>query len=406
MDYFKCGYCNYKCKRIDNLKSHELYKHDINVIWNYCDLCKYKGKSKSDLKQHQINIHDINVKWRYCNICEFKAKNNSKLKEHRANVHDIDVKWYLCNICEYRAKQKSKLKQHQANIHDIDVKWHECTLCKFKTKTIGSLKSHKANIHDIDIQWNYCKLCNYRTKQKDDIKRHSMYKHNVDVKWFCCKICKDKLKSKKNLKQHLENIHGIGKYHCDFCLSNRNSTNLYKDHIKINKICNKCYKKTTNKNTRIEHIWSNYIDEKIGTEYLSSSDKSLKSNGGCQLYRPDKLYIGVDLVEINECDEKQHLTSNYTTSCEDKRISEIYEEDGICGKQMIIVRWNPHSYKVKKNMKKKNRKEKLDLMIELKKYIKVNPPKQKIFIYYMFYDEDNPLITKNYPYKLIYDKLF
>ena len=36
MDYFKCGYCNYKCKRIDNLKSHELYKHDINVIWNYC----------------------------------------------------------------------------------------------------------------------------------------------------------------------------------------------------------------------------------------------------------------------------------------------------------------------------------------------------------------------------------
>jgi len=127
--------------------------------------------------------------------------------------------------------------------------------------------------------------------------------------------------------------HDIGKYQCTFCLKNRNSSISYKDNQGIHKICKTFYKKVTGRSSRIEHIWSDYIDENLGTEYLAGSDTSLKQLGGCQRYRPDKLYIGIDLVELDECDEHQHLRSGRDYSCDEKRISDIYEEEGICGKQ-------------------------------------------------------------------------
>ena len=310
---------------------------------------------------------------------EFKQK--SRIKQHKADKHNIGLTWYNCDIdgCDHKCKHKGNLKQHKADVHDIDVTWYKCDIdgCNHKCKLKGNLKQHKAYVHDIDVIWYKCDIdgCNHKCKLKGDLKRHKAY------------------------------VHDIGDYECDFCMKNRNSHIDYTDTQGKHKICRKCYKKTTGKESRIEHVWSDYIDKKLGTEYLSSSDKSLKSIGGCQKYRPDKLYIGIDRVEIDECDENQHKYKNGNYSCDEKRISDIYDEKGICGKNLIVIRWNPDNYIVPKYAKKKNRKERLKLFLMLKKKLrKIKKLKDKIHIYYMFYDKDNERITQYYPYTMIYNK--
>lgn len=112
--------------------------------------------------------------------------------------------------------------------------------------------------------------------------------------------------------------------------------------------------------------------------------------------------MGLYRVEIDECDEHQHKYTNGDYTCEEERLMEIYDEPGIIGKQMTVIRWNPHNYKDPNGKKCKNREERLKQFIELKRKIRNNPPKDKIHIYYMFYDKDNPNIVKNIPYTFIY----
>ena len=74
--------------------------------------------------------------------------------------------------------------------------------------------------------------------------------------------------------------------------------------------------------------------------------------GGCSRKRPDKLYGSSDLVEIDECDEQQHSFHNGNYACEEQRLSELYDEPSISGKQLVVIRWNPHSYVVPPDKKR------------------------------------------------------
>ena len=191
------------------------------------------------------------------------------------------------------------------------------------------MKQHKANIHYIDVNWFYC--------DQDE--------------------CDFKCKNNSHLKEHKEFVHDIGKHKCDFCLNHRNSHIEYEDSNKVkSSICRKCYQKVTGKKSRAEKIWSDYLDEHFGTEYLLGSDKSLKSMGGCTLKRPDKLYASPDTIFLCECDEHQHLYENGTYQCDEKRITDIYNTNFVT-KQMIVIRWNPDSYKPLKDNKKKDKKD-------------------------------------------------
>ena len=207
------------------------------------------------------------------------------------------------------------------------------------------------------------------------------------------------------MENHIQYVHDIGKHQCDYCSKNRNSKNKYicpKNGIESN-ICNDCYKKITGKHTKKETEWSNYLDKELGTEGLLSSDRSLKSQGGCQLYRPDKLYTDMNYIELGECDEHQHLYVNGNYNCDEKRISDIYEEQGICGKTMCVIRWNPDKYVQKEGYDKVYRKERLKIYVELsKKLRKKTDHENKIHIYYLFYSIDNPLISKNIPFTHIH----
>jgi hypothetical protein len=169
-------------------------------------------------------------------------------------------------------------------------------------------------------------------------------------------------------------------------------------------ICNGCYNKITGKNTRKEKEWSDYLDKHLGINGLLSSDKNLRQLGGCQLYRPDKLYTDLNYVEVGECDEFQHRHSNGNYDCDERRISEIYEEDGIIGKNMTVLRWNPDNYTPKEGLKKLSRKERLKVYVELSKKLREKTSHtDKIHIYYLFYSEDNPRLSKNIPYTMIHN---
>jgi hypothetical protein len=410
--------CDYISNRKSHLKRHKAYVHDIDVTYHYCDQpnCDHKFKSNGDLKRHKAQMHDIGVTYHKCDQpdCDYKCKSNSSLKQHKAHTHDIGVTYHYCDQpnCDYKCKKKSHLKQHKAQMHDIGVTYHYCDQpdCEYKCKSNGSLKEHKANAHDIGVTYHYCDQpdCEYKCKSNSHLKQHKAYIHDIDVTYHYCDQpnCDHKFKSNGILKRHKKNVHDIGNNKCEVCYENRYSKILYKDNYGKHYICKKCYKTITGKESRIEFIWSDYIDKYYGIEYLSSSDRSLNSIGGCQLYRPDKIYISDNLVLLLECDEHQHLWQNGNYSCDEKRISDIYDEKGIRGKKLIVIRWNPDNYEPPKNYNKLNRKKRLKLMINVMKHVVENTPSEMIHIYYLFYNEDNERLSQNIPHTLIYDNDF
>ena len=404
--------CNYKSKSSSHVKIHKTFVHDVNVKWHYCDQegCNFKAKEASGIKTHKSNIHNINVVWYHCDQegCNSKSKTAGGLKEHKAHIHDIDVTWYHCDHegCTFKTKSARNLKEHKANVHDIDVVWYHCDQegCEYKCKFAGALKSHQANIHDINVVWYHCDQegCEYKCKSGPNLKNHKSNIHDINVVWYHCdqEGCEYKCKIAGHLKEHKANIHDIGDHLCDFCVRNRNSSIEYVDqHNNKSNICRECFNKATGKNSRIEIIWSDYLDKHLGTIGLLSSDKSLRSQGGCSRYRPDKIYIYERIVEIGECDEHQHIGSSY--SCDERRLSEIYEEDGIQGKFMYVMRWNPDSY-FPENGIKKTRYERLEIYLALAKKLRLLEHLDKIHIYYLFYSFDNENITQNLPYTHIH----
>jgi len=81
------------------------------------------------------------------------------------------------------------------------------------------------------------------------------------------------------------------------------------------------------------------------TEYVTSHFRDVDwqvdkiIDGGCSKRRPDLL---VDLgyqVLIVEVDENQH--NDYDTSCENKRIAQLYQD---VGRSIVMIRFNPDSY--------------------------------------------------------------
>lgn len=382
-------------------------------------LCKMLGcgksyKHKSSLTTHIRNKHDLNAIIYKCPIegCASRFKTNSELKSHVLFKHTLDneIKWFQCPKCNKKFKTNSELKQHIIYKHTSDnkIKWKLCTIenCISQFKTNGELKSHKSNIHNINTICHPCNVedCTSRFKTNSSLKQHKQNIHNIDVSYYFCPQprCNKKFKHKGNLKRHLSYIHDLGDKNCNFCKRNVYSLTNYQDNHGKHKICRKCYNKATGKNSRAETQMSNYLDEHIGTEFLLGTDKSLKSMGGCSLKRPDKLYASPDMIIHIECDEHQHKRSNTTYLCDEKRISDLYDE--FPGKKYIVIRWNPDHYKPLGNKKRPIRLKRLELLAKLFLKVKSKSPENEITIYYMFYNADNPLIAKNIPYHLIQNK--
>ena len=142
-------------------------------------------------------------------------------------------------------------------------------------------------------------------------------------------------------------------------------------------------------------------NNKIGP-YIILEDAIIKGANCNTKRRPDTLISSTTSLHIIvECDENQHI--GYIKSCEDARINEILDEipDG----PVAIIRWNPDNYKDINGKKKKNRNERLDILQNL--ILKISEKEIKddnfIMVYYVFYNQENEIITDNFKKVFIYD---
>lgn len=200
-----------------------------------------------------------------------------------------------------------------------------------------------------------------------------------------------------------------GLIQCNFCAEQKNTSIEYTDLNGVtSNICRVCYENVTKNKVRKEKVWSDYIDKHFGTEYLLSNDKSLSSQGGCRRERPDKLYSSPNVVMVCECDEYEHLYRNGTYMCEEKRISDIYDDESICGKIMPVIRYNPDTYKKPKGYKNLKQSDRLELMVDAMKFITANLEtvmKSPVHVFYIGYSPTNPKICQTIPYTMLYDKI-
>lgn len=299
--------------------------------------------------------------------CTFTSKYKYSFHRHTRLVHECEQTDRIrCPVCPKTFKSLECLKMHLRRMHeDQQITLFKCTLCKFFCDNEAALHVHKRS-HEKDYQ---CPEpgCSYTS---------------------CDKMC---------IKDHLGYVHDVGDFQCTYCLQNCYKLWKYKDPTSKTTVgtCRRCYNKHTNKTTtsRIEEVMSTFLDKHFGTDFLVGSDKSLVSLGGCSRRRPDKLYMSPDLVMLVECDEHQHMYSSGSYTCEEQRLTEIYDDPCIMGKPMIVVRFNPHKYRARG--KPLRQTERLQVLLRVLRACVHDEPVDKIHVYYLFYNRDNPHVTQN-----------
>ena len=418
--YLLCNQCEYKTKDKPKLKRHKARIHDIDVTWYDCDVegCQSKFKSAGEVKSHKAHKHNIDVTWHPCDVkgCQSKFKSVDILKKHKARIHDIDVTWYDCDVkgCQSKFKSAGEVKQHKARIHDIDVTWYDCDVkgCKSKFKTNSELKQHKAQKHDIDVTWHYCDVegCIWKCKTVGNLKQHKANKHDMDVMWHYCDVggCMWKFKEKCNLKRHKRNIHNIGNLQCGICfeLCGRVVSHEFaygqSTLTGTIDICRQCCRDYGLKKDRIEHRYMTRLDEYI--DFPSYDDQMVRGEA-CLRYRPDRLYLDVNsrvYIQI-EIDENEHRSGSY--KCEERRISEIYDEFAeSVPDHFVVIRFNPDEYDKNNDDREGVFEERACHLAEIIQYVRKHPPPEKVSIIYMYYSENNPQITQNFPKYFIDDE--
>lgn len=193
-----------------------------------------------------------------------------------------------------------------------------------------------------------CEYCKYTTKNLFNLKRHINSKH-VTTCHYNCHLCNKKYKRKDKLKQHLAAAHHIGKIldnrTCIICkdIQVRRKYKIKSMDNKYLRICNLCrfnMNETPFLRRQKENICFKYIQKHIKHDIIR--DKII--NNGHSRKRPDGIIKLKNFSIIIECDENQH--KSYVQIHDDKRIQEIYDDLGL--KSLVIIRFNPDSYKVGK----------------------------------------------------------
>ena len=298
------------------------------------------------------------------------------------------------------------------NINEENV--HKCIECDKILSTKANLKKHLWCIHNIG-QGKIFKCteegCNFQCKQNHHLKSHLWSIHNIGQgEIFKCteEGCNFECKKNSHLKRHLSGVHDVGDYECQICfkmvfklLPDFHNPNVNNREEIIKNACRTCFRKITGYTSRVEKQMIEYIEQDILlSPYIYSKDKILKGASCDTKKRPDLIISSTkELVIIIECDEKQH--QGYNKYCEMGRMDEILDE--LKGCRTIFIRWNPDYCKYNGIRLSKTRDNRL---IELKELIlnliKNNWTDDYTMVYYMYYNEDNEVITNRHTFKLLY----
>ena len=297
-------------------------------------------------------------------------------------------------------------KKQKTDILDFVEKAHACDHCSYRAKRGDHLKKHKANIHNIGVKWYHCDHCSFKAKQKSNLKHHKVLKHNIGVTWYHCDQCSYRTKQKCHLKQHLKYVENIGDKTCERCYeTNLGVVKPYGMNNMFIDMCDKCAIETGQK-IRIEHRYTHYLDKHF--DFPSRADQSLKGDV-CHNYRPDKIYLGNNMILHIEIDEHEHQKKGGNYTCDEKRISEIYDEfKTMVPDHYIVIRLNPDSYSTEKKYYRADRdkvfSKRAKILVALMKKIIQEPPSSLQCVYYLYYSEDSERITKNIPHVMLNDE--
>lgn len=197
------------------------------------------------------------------------------------------------------------------------------------------------------------------------------------------------------MKSHHAHIHDIGDKFCDICYE---SVGVVRS-IKGAKVCRTCCDDYGFRKERIELKYIKALEKRF--PYHMEHDTRVNGDM-CLRYRPDAMWLDPHLkchIQF-ELDEHQHLWKNGSYDCDEKRISDIYDEFKTnVPEHFVVVRLNPDSELGRTAVFK----DRLNHLVEVLEHVKTSPPKEKISIIYMYYDKNNHRIAKNLP-KYLLDK--
>jgi hypothetical protein len=283
--------------------------------------------------------------------------------------------------------------------HDIGVTWHQCKHCDSKFKRGSDLKRHMAFKHDIGVTWHQCKHCDSKFKCKGNLNDHMAFKHDIGVTWHQCKHCDSKFKRGCDVNDHMAHTHDIGHKECTVCYKQCGILKQYKGAG----ICRECAVAYGAKKERIEIKYVNALKKQFDMPFVH--DARVGGNA-CLSYRPDVLFLDANCkVHIQfELDEHQHGWKSGSYDCDEKRISDIYDEFGDnVPDHYVVVRLNPDSYGNEQHGRNKVFQNRLDHLLEVLHAVRNRPPPHRISIIYMYYDENNHRIAKNIPKYMVND---
>lgn len=280
-----------------------------------------------------------------------------------------------------------------------------CDFCGSKSE----LQSHAKNIHPKNIQIKRCRQddCKFECKTKSELENHQRDVHYIVIeKWYSCpeEKCSYKTKTKESFQNHMSNVHDVGKHSCKICFKNVPKVQSWTDpnRGRMN-VCCKCYKKVTGFNTKPEkEMVQSFRDDPFLSNYIVLEDSIVRGDSCATKRRPDLMLSSSDIHIIVECDENQHR--EYDPLCEMGRMDEIFDE--LKSGPVYFVRYNPDYYNPPKNQKKLNRKERLKYLIAYTKQI-LSQEWRKIYehpiqVHYLFYNENNKVITNRHWKTLVY----
>jgi hypothetical protein len=390
-------------KTVVKLKDHICNVHMYNSIPVECPDCKITYENQYKLERHIKNVH---VKYTFlCKLCDSTFKDKSNLNRHIKNIHG--KKSHKCGYCEFETKNLKILSGHITKYHAI----HKCEQCDKDCSTASNLYAHIRNIHSPKIISCTENNCDSLFTSTNYLKAHLKDFHKLGFEPFPCKYenCDRIFTRNWSRKMHYQNLHDEGDKECQICLNNVFSLQKYHDKSMgdILMICKKCYKKSTGYPSRKEEKIVKWLVENFKFPLLSH-DKRVMGNA-CLLYRPDVIYASPDsnLMIYVEIDEHQHLKSTGSYLCEEKRMSEIYDETP--GKHVVFIRFNPDGYNPDpKKPKITCKEERRELLLHTISHVASDSYTSEIDklpplrVVYICYSTGNRLLTQRLNKKMVY----
>ena len=100
-----------------------------------------------------------------------------------------------------------------------------------------------------------------------------------------------------------------------------------------------------------------------------------------------------------EIDEYQHRLHNGSYSCEEKRISKLYDEfKHNVPEHYVVIRFNPDAQYSGQTVDRDDVfRTRIDALVKTLNQVRTNPPPELLSVIYMYYDKWNHHIVKQFP---------